>query len=285
MPKSKIMKPKAHILIVEDKAILYKRLSMVLSEQNYSVDGFTPSVEKALERIQTKIPDIALLDIDLDGEQTGIDLGNILSTTYNIPFIYVTDYDDNETFFEGLKTKHDNFLVKTKPHLDTQQVVRAIQTALQRSKKDNSPPTKNALLCFTDYIENIKEHGSNQLSQVPLPYSSIALITTNSTKLNETKTKLKSRPSYVKLRTNYTRLETWEKESYYLPASLTELAGKLPISFIRINESEIVNLSHPVLQGRINGSRLKIGEHICHISKTYKPEVEKRFELLYQKFK
>src|SRR5690606_25065558 len=113
----------------------------------------------------------------------------------------------------------------------------------------------------------------------------IALITTNSTTLNESKTKLKGRASYIKLRTNYTRLETWEKESYYLPASLSELASKLPVSFIRINESEIVNLSHPLLQGRINGSKLKIGDHICHISKTYKPEVEKRFELLYQKFR
>tara|TARA_R110002012_G_scaffold308585_2_gene514905 strand:+ start:1319 stop:2158 length:840 start_codon:yes stop_codon:yes gene_type:complete len=279
------MKPKAHILIVEDTAILYKRLSMALTEQNYSVDGFTPSVEKALERIQSKIPDIVLLDIDLEGEQTGIDLGKILSTSYNIPFIYVTDYDDNETFFEGLKTKHDNFLVKTKPHLDIQQVVRAIQTALERTKKTKPLPTKDALLCFTDYIENVKEQGSTQVSQVPLPYSNIALITTNSTKLNESKTKLKGRACYVKLRTNYTRLETWEKESFYLPASLSELAGKLPISFIRINESEIVNLSPQVLHGRINGNKLKIGEHICHISKTYKPEVEKRFELLYQKFR
>ncbi len=279
------MKPKAHILIVEDKAILYKRLSMALTEENYSVDGFTPSVEKAMERLQSKMPDIVLLDIELEGEQTGIDLGKILSTTYDVPFIYVTDYDDNETFFEGLKTKHDNFLVKTKPHLDTQQVVRAIQTALQRTKKEKSLPPKDALLCFTDYIENIKEQGSSQVSQVPLPYSTIAIITTNSTKLNESKTKLKNRPCYIKLRTNYTRLETWEKESYYLPASLAELSSKLPLSFIRINESEIVNLSPQVLQGRINGNKLKIGEHICHISKTYKHEVEKRLELLYQKFK
>ena len=51
------------------------------------------------------MPDIALLDIDLEGEQTGIDLGKILSTNYNIPFIYVTDYDDSETFFEGLKKR------------------------------------------------------------------------------------------------------------------------------------------------------------------------------------
>ncbi len=279
------MKPKAHILIVEDKAILYKRLSMALTNENYTVDGFTPSVEIALERLQNKMPDIILLDIDLEGERTGIDLGEILSSTYKIPFIYVTDYDDNETFFESLKTKHDNFLVKTKPHLDTQQVIRAIQTALNRTKKEIIPILKGALLCFTDYLENTKEHDRQQVSQVPLAYEKIVIITTNSIKLNESKTKLKGRNCYVKLRTNYSRLESVDGYSYYLPASLIEIAVKLPASFIRINESEIVNLSHNILDGRINGSRLKIGEHICHISKTYKPEVEKRFQLLYQKFK
>lgn len=279
------MKPKAHILIVEDKAILYKRLSMALAEENYSVDGYTPSVEKALERIQSKMPDIVLLDIDLEGEQTGIDLGKILSSTYKIPFIYVTDYDDNETFFESLQTNHDNFLVKTKPHLDTKQVVRAIQTALGRSRKEVGLLTKDALLCFTDYIENTKEHNSSQVSQVPVSLEEIALITTNSTKKDEEKTREKGRPCFKKLKANYSRVENWKKQSFYLPVSLTEISGKLPYNFIRINESEVINLSHHILDGRINGNRLKIGDHICIVSKTYKSEVEKRFDLLYTKLK
>lgn len=278
------MKPKAHILVVEDNAILFKKLKTELSGENYSVDEFTPSVDNALERIQAKVPDIVLLDIDLQGEKTGIELGKMLHETYKIPFIYITDYNDNETFFEGLKTRHDNFLVKTKPQLDIQLVVRAIQTALHRERKD-PPPAADAILCFIDYLENTKDHGRQQVSQVPLPYEKIAIITTNSNKLNESKTKLKGRPCYIKLRTNYLRLESWDQQSYYLPTSLADIVGKLPLTFIRINESEIVNLSPAVLQGRINGNRLKIGEHICHISKTYKPEVEKRFELLYRKFK
>lgn len=279
------MKPKAHILIVEDKAILYKRLAMALSEENYSVDGFTPSVAKALEQLQARTPDIVLLDINLEGEPTGIDLGKMLDENHKIPFIYVTDYDDNQTFFEGLQTHHENFLVKTKPHLDTKQVIRAIQTALQRNRAPKPPQLKEALLCFTDYVENTKDHGSHQISQVPLPHENIVLITTNSTNLNETKTKLKGRPCYIKLRTNYVRIENKEGASFYLPVSLAEIAGKLPIHFIRINESEIVNLSHNQLDGRINGSRLKVGKHICHISKTYKQEVEKRFDMLYTRLK
>ncbi|WP_034259034.1 response regulator transcription factor [Aequorivita capsosiphonis] len=279
------MKPKAHILIVEDKAILYKRLSMALSEENYSVDGFTPSVEKALERFQTKLPDIVLLDIDLEGALSGIDLGKILSTSYNIPFIYVTDYDDNETFFEGLQTHHENFLVKTKPHLDTKQVVRAIQTALSRNKKQTPTHCKDAILCFTNYITNVKNHGNQTVSELPVLFVDIAMITTKSTQPNLEKSKRTGKPEFLKLKSNYVRIATFNEKSYYLPVSLSEILGKLPNHFIRINESEIVNISEHILDGRINGIRLKIGDHICHISKTYKPEVEKRFELLYQKFK
>ncbi|SDX26780.1 response regulator transcription factor [Aequorivita viscosa] len=279
------MKPKAHILIVEDKAILYKRLSMALKQENYSVDGFTPSVSKALERIQAKMPDVALLDIDLEGEKSGIDLGKILAFDYKIPFIYVTDYDDNETFFESLQTEHENFLVKTKPRLDTKQVIRAIQTALHRKKKKEASSFKDGLLCFADYIGQTKDFNSTQVSQIPIPFEEIVLITTNSTEKNEQKSQERGKPCYHKLKTNYTRVENWKQNSFYLPISLAEIIGKLPHNFIRINESEIVNLSHHVLEGRINGSRLKIGDYICHISKTYKPEVEKRLELLYQKFK
>ncbi|MBK5213586.1 MAG: response regulator [Flavobacteriaceae bacterium] len=279
------MKPKAHILIVEDKAILYKRLSMALSEENYSVDGFTPSVEKALERIQSKTPDIALLDIDLEGEQTGIDLGNILHSQYNIPFIYVTDYDDNETFFKGLQTKHDSFLIKTKPHLETKQVVRAIQTALSKNMKQPAPILKDALLCFTNYIADVKNSGRQTVSEEPVLFVNIALVTTNSTQPDTEKNNRTGKPEFLKLKANYVRIETFNGKSFYLPVSLSEILGKLPNYFVRINESEIVNISEHILDGRINGAWLKIGDQICHISKTYKTEVEKRFELLYQKFK
>ena len=272
------MKPKAHILIVEDKAILYKRLSMALKQENYAVDGFTPSVEKALERIQSKTPDIALLDIDLEGEQTGIDLGKILSEDYKIPFIYVTDYDDNETFFKSLKTDHESFLIKTKPHLDTEQVLRAIQTALHRNKKELSLPRRDALLCFPEYIGKSNYYAANQVSQVPIRLDDIILITNNSLKMALDFT---GKSYHQKLKPNYTRVETFKKQSYYLPFGLEEIIGKLPSTFIRINESQIVNLSHHAFEGRMNDNRLKIGDYICNISKTYMQEVEKRFELLY----
>ncbi len=106
------MKTKAHILVVEDKALIYKRLKMILKEHHYSVDDYAPSVEEAIGNINKKRPDLVLLDIDLQGEHNGIYLGNLLQKEYNIPFIYVTDLDDDQTFYESLQTKHDDFIPK-----------------------------------------------------------------------------------------------------------------------------------------------------------------------------
>ncbi len=266
------MKPKAHILVVEDKAILYKRMAMFLKENNYSVADFSPSYEDALAAIHKNIPDIALLDIELKGNKTGIDLGEKLSGEYDIPFIYVTDYNDDETFYKSLATKHDQFLVKTKPHLDTKELLRAIQTVLVKRSNQEPQVPKKSILCYTGYINNLKQLAKDSVSQVPVPYQEITIITTKDAEGE-------------KLKTNYVRIETHNKQSYFLPVSLAEISGKLPLHFSRINESEIVNLSEDILDGRINGSRIKIGKTVHHISKTYKTEVENRFELLYQKIR
>src|SRR5690606_8935082 len=126
------------------------------------------------------------------------------------------DYDDNQTFFESLQTQHESYLVKTKPHLDTNQVVRAIQTALHRKKKEPVVILKDALMCFTDYIGQTKNHSSQQISQVPVPLDEIILITTDSTEIDECKTQEKGRTCFEKLKSNYTRIENWKKQSFYL---------------------------------------------------------------------
>jgi len=275
------MKPKAHILVVEDKSIIYKRFKMFLTDENYSVDEFTPSVKRAIAKINAKRPDIVLLDIDLQGEQTGIELGELLSLEYHIPFIYVTDYDDSETFYKGLATQHEQYVVKTKPHLNIKEVLRAIQTVLARNENNPTSILKDAIIGFVDYINNTKDKGKSDISNVPVKFTDIAFFTTNSSEVDEKKTKERGKQCFIKLKPNYTRFETWDKEPYYLPISLRKLYGKLPKYFVQTSEDFIVNVSNEMLDGAINGSRLKVRDTIYSISKNYKSEVKKRLELLY----
>lgn len=264
---------KAHILIVEDEAILYERLRMKLVQNHYSVDEYTPSVTQAIKHINTRRPDLVLLDIDLKGNETGLDLGERLHKEFKIPFIYVTQYDDDETFYKGLHTQHEDFIVKSKPHLDSKELFRKIQTVLNRNAK-KSIPEKTGVMGLTKYREDIRAVShKKEITKVPVAFEFILYFSTF---------RLKKEGTAVEtLRTNYVVFRTTEGEEYFLSTSLSHLQSILPHYFCRINDQTIVNLSQKTFNGRINGSRLAISGDEFTITPTYKKEVKKRIEFLY----
>ena len=252
------MKPKAQLLIVEDKAIIYKRLKMILKAHHYAVDNYSPSVEDAIAHIHKKRPDLVLLDIDLQGEQNGIYLGKLLKTQYHIPFIYVTDYEDDQTFYESLQTQHGDFITKkeihltdaeapviqTKPHLDEKRLIRSIQRVLA-SQPETTPFFKEGVMGLVDYLDHLKEFGSKQISKVPVKYKDIVFFTVKPFQNED--------GEFEDVRINYLWFQTLSGEYYFLKTSLKDLQKSLPYHFVRINESYIVNINPDVLSGRING--------------------------------
>ncbi len=263
------MKTKAHILIVEDEALLYKRMKTVLQREHFSVAKYAPSVAEALAQIQHKTPDLVLLDINLQGEATGLDLGKILHEKYGIPFIYVTDFSDDHTFYKGLETQHENFIVKTKPHLNPSEIIRAIHTALQK-KQEKSAITQQGVIGLIDYISNLKEAGQDAITRIPIPFEEIAFFTTDIL------------PDGEQLRKNYIWLLCTDGKPFLLKSTLKELLQVLPPFFVQISECYIVNLSHNVLQGRINGTSLSLMDKKLSISRKFLNHVNQRIAMLYK---
>lgn len=265
---------KAHILIVEDEAILYERLRMALVQEHYSVDEYSPSVNQAIKQINNKRPDLVLLDIDLKGKETGLDLGERLHKEFKIPFIYVTQYDDDETFYKGLNTQHEDFVVKTKPHMDSRELLRKIQTVLNRYR-EKAPGTKEGVMGLTKYKEEIRsDNHTGEITKVPVAYDDILYFSTFRLKIEGT--------SVENVRTNYIVFKTRQGKEYFMNTSLTNLLGSLPHHFCRINDKTIANLSEETFNGRINGARLVIGNEEFIITPTYKNEVKKRIDFLYE---
>lgn len=263
---------KVHLLIVEDEAVLYERLRSKLVKQHYTVADYTPSVKDAIANINLKRPDLVLLDINLEGEQTGFDLGEMLYNTYKIPFIYVTQYDDDHTFHKGLHTNHSDFVVKTKPRLDTKELVRKIETVLHLSKIKDIP-NKEGLMGLVGYLDELKDFGKNSITKIPVAYNEIAFFSI--------KPFVNQNNNLEKLRTNYLWFLTKDKEYYFLKSSLKDLQKHLPYYFVRINESCIVNISPKFLEGRINGSRLSIIGQEFTIKSTYANEFKRITDKLY----
>lgn len=112
------------ILIVEDELIPAYDLSDNIERLGYIVTGIADTAEEAFEHIQQHPPDLILLDIQLRGEMTGIDLANKIRS-YNIPIIYLTAFSDEKTLSEAGLTAPYGYITKP-PRLDDLRTMIAI---------------------------------------------------------------------------------------------------------------------------------------------------------------
>ena len=100
------------ILVVEDQFIIALDIKNILEAENYVVETDYESVANVINIIENNPPDLILIDIHLNEEQTGIDIGNYLLKKDSIPFIYITSYSDKVTLDKVKNSRPYGFIVK-----------------------------------------------------------------------------------------------------------------------------------------------------------------------------
>jgi len=129
------------ILLVEDD-FLNRRMAKKLLEKEYIIKE-APDAEKANEILTHSTVHLVLLDIHLGQDQKdGIWLGQKLKEVYDIPFIYLTAFADNDISKKAINTKPSAYL--TKPFRETD-LSFAIDLALQKHSTEN-PETSNFII-------------------------------------------------------------------------------------------------------------------------------------------
>lgn len=91
------------ILVVEDDPFVSKDLKDKLESLGFKVTAIAESYETALNAIEVELPDLALLDIELKGTHSGIDLGKKL-VQLGIPHMYLTGVQDSVTYMRTRET-------------------------------------------------------------------------------------------------------------------------------------------------------------------------------------
>lgn len=99
------------VLIVEDDPFISKIIEQLLKEKSFEVIGIAKTVDRAKAMLSLNSPDLCLVDIQLKGEETGIDFAKILDEYY-IPYFYLTAQTDPMTLAEVQKTSPLGYLVK-----------------------------------------------------------------------------------------------------------------------------------------------------------------------------
>ncbi len=126
---------KVKILVVEDEVITAHAIISMVEKMGYECVGTAIRAKKALDIAKALKPDIALLDITLKGEETGIWLAGELKKELNIPYIFLTSLGDKKTIEEATATMPYGYLLKP---LEAQNLYAAIETALARFSHENS---------------------------------------------------------------------------------------------------------------------------------------------------
>ena len=100
------------ILIAEDENIIAKDIEKTLKKLGYEVVKSVRSGEQLLEQYPLIKPDLILMDINLEGELSGIDVSNELNKSREVPIIYLTALADDRTLQEAKFTEPSGYLVK-----------------------------------------------------------------------------------------------------------------------------------------------------------------------------
>ncbi len=100
------------IVIVEDEGIVSNDLRCYLCQIGYNVTASFYSGEEALKCCCDDPPDVALIDIGLQGRIDGIETAKKIMNQLHIPVIYITGYADNSTISRARSTGPADLLQK-----------------------------------------------------------------------------------------------------------------------------------------------------------------------------
>lgn len=123
------------ILIVEDDLLIAENLKATLEDLGY--DAYEPcaTAAEAIKTLAHQSFDLALLDINLDGKDEGIEIGKLINDTYHFPFIFLTAFSDKQTVQAATATYPSAYLIKP---TNAATLFATIQTAINNFQKSKT---------------------------------------------------------------------------------------------------------------------------------------------------
>jgi DNA-binding LytR/AlgR family response regulator len=243
--------PNPGILIVEDDPIIAADLEDRLLEMGYGITGSVRSGEAALDLLQSEMPDLALLDIQLKGELDGVETAEKIVKTHTFPLIFLTSNSDEATFARAKSVQPHAFLSKPFRGRDLRH---AIELALGHSGSASSSQTSPSSVA-TNTLQDCIFIKTNDL-QVKVRLRDILWV--------------EAYDYYCKIVTNdQTHLATLTLKKFHDALQNDD--------FMRVHRSYIVNLNRI---DKIGVLSIYIGKHKIPLAKSYSTKLLERLRML-----
>jgi len=218
------------ILVIEDEPMIAQDLTLILESEGFEVLGpFDNAIDVKAELVKDK-PDLALVDINIKGDQDGVQIAATL--LQEIPFLFITSIYDKSTLRRVQKVNPEAYVLKPFKEVEVLMNVKLALSKRQHSKQETSE----------EYLL-IRDKGMTK----PILVSEIDLISGED---------------------NYTRIILETNTEFLLSQTLKSTLEKLPESlFVRVHKSYVVNKSK--IEG-ISGKRLFLNGRSVPIGRAFK---------------
>ena len=133
------------ILIVEDDIALAVDTEMVINEMGYKVIGIVDNSVDALRIIEQEEPDLILMDIDIKGDLTGIQIAEKIKHA-DIPVLFITNFNDQEHYDKASQTNHIGYMIKPVNKFTLRSAIEiAFRQLANEMQKEQAFPFKDAI--------------------------------------------------------------------------------------------------------------------------------------------
>jgi two-component system response regulator LytT len=246
-----------NILVVEDESIVRKDIERSLMKLGYNVVANADNGERALELAREKKPDLALMDIQIKGDMTGIETAEAIKQEMDIPVIYLTAFADENTLAKAKITEPHGYILKPFKEIDLHT---AIELAIHKHQREKDVKVEVELLRSLTNFKSSAEY----------------LFVKHNSKLVKVNT---SDIFFVEALKDYVQINT-ATQRYTIHATMKDVERKLPKKvFQRIHRSFIVNMDKI---SSIQGSDLILSDinKQIPIGNLYKDEFGERVNVL-----
>lgn len=230
-----------NILIVEDEMVVAADLESMLAAYGFTESTIATNYTEAVAALESMPVYIALLDINLGGYKTGIDVAKYINSKMSMPIIFLTAYEDIATVNAALATSPHAYLQKP---FGSASLYAALQLALSNFKKaqNNQSDQEDDLIIRDAFF--VKEKNG---------YTRVALQDIR----------------YIRSDGNYMELHT-DKRKHLIRIPQKVLLEQLPPGFIKTHKSYIVNSA---IITAVGDADVSLGDLSIPLSPAYKNEL------------
>ena len=154
-----------NILVVEDEVITQRYLQDIFEQCDVNVVACLDNAPDVIEMLSSTCCDMILMDINIKGAMDGIQLTRQILKTYDIPIVFITAHNDEETLEEILELAPYGFIGKP---FSSKEIIVALQIAYKRYLTHIELYNSTVKVKTPDDIIRISKHYTYSLKALEL---------------------------------------------------------------------------------------------------------------------